>query len=371
MGEAGMKTIVGLMSGTSMDGVDAAILATDGEDRAEPGPTFFRPYRDDERAVLRAALAAARNLSDRAARPGVLAEAEAIVTEAHAEAVERLRERVGVRIDLVGFHGQTVFHAPDRRLTVQIGDGRGLARRLGVPVVYDFRAADVAAGGQGAPFVPLYHRALVRMAGLKGDVVVANIGGVGNITRIGADGRIAAGDTGPGNALMDDLVQAATGEIMDRDGVRAARGRVDAARVAAALEAPWFGLPMPKSLDRDAFSLDLVRDLPLDDALATLAAFTAGALAKGVKVAGGADTIVVSGGGAHNPVLLRMLQEATRADVRRAADLGWDGDFVEAQAFAYLAARSIAGLPLSLPETTGVPYPMTGGVLAEPEGVAA
>ena len=366
-----MKTIIGLMSGTSMDGVDAAILTTDGEDLARPGATVFRPYRDDERAVLRAALAVARRLDDRNARPDVLGPAEQIVTDAHVEAVERLRAMAGVPIDLVGFHGQTLFHAPERRLTVQVGDGRRLADRLGVPVVYDFRAADVAAGGQGAPFVPLYHRALVRMAGLPGDVVVANVGGVGNITRIGADGRIAAGDTGPGNALMDDLVQAATGDAMDRDGARAARGRVDGARVASALAAPWFDLPMPKSLDRDAFSLDLVRDLALDDALATLAAFTAGSLAKGIAVAGGADTIVVSGGGAHNPVLLRMLAEATGADVRRAADLGWDGDFVEAQAFAYLAARSVSGLPLSLPETTGVPYPMTGGVLAEPDAVPA
>lgn len=366
-----MKTIIGLMSGTSMDGVDAAVLFTDGEAVARPGPTTFRPYRDDERTVLRQALAVARLIEDRNARPGILAKAERIVTDAHAEAVERLREAFGGPVDLVGFHGQTVFHAPDRRLTVQIGDGRGLARRLGIPVVYDFRAADVAAGGQGAPFVPLYHRALVRMAGLSGNVVVANVGGVGNITRIGADGRIASGDTGPGNALMDDLIQAATGETMDRGGMRAARGRVDQARVDAALESPWFGLPMPKSLDRDAFRLDFVRDLPLDDALATLAAFTAGSLARGIAIAGGADTIVVSGGGAHNPVLVRMLAEAAGADVRRATDLGWDGDFVEAQAFAYLAARSVAGLPLSLPETTGVPYPMTGGVLAEPEGVAA
>ncbi len=366
-----MKTIIGLMSGTSMDGVDAAVLTTDGEHLVLPGATHFRPYRDDERAVLRQALATARSLRDRTARPGVLGEAEEIVTEAHAEAVERLRESSGARIDLIGFHGQTVFHAPERRLTVQIGDGRRLADRLGVPVIYDFRAADVAAGGQGAPFVPLYHRALVRMAGLTGDVVVANVGGVGNITRIGGDGRIVSGDTGPGNALMDDLVQAVTGEAMDRDGARAARGRADGARVASALAAPWFDLPMPKSLDRDAFSLDVVRDLPLDDALATLAALTAGSLAKGIAVAGGGDMVVVSGGGAHNPVLLRMLAEATGADVKRASELGWDGDFVEAQAFAYLAARSVAGLPLSLPETTGVPYPMTGGVLAEPDAVPA
>jgi anhydro-N-acetylmuramic acid kinase len=274
-------------------------------------------------------------------------------------------------VQLIGFHGQTVFHAPERRLTVQIGDGRKLAERTGLPVVFDFRAADVAAGGQGAPFVPLYHQALVRSSGLTGDVVVANIGGVANITRIGTEGGISSGDTGPGNALMDDLVRSVTGLEMDRDGVLAARGTPARDRLNTQLASPWFDLPIPKSLDRDAFDLSFVRDLSLEDALATLAAFTAESLAKGIVVAGGADVIVVSGGGAHNPVLLRMLAEATGAEVKRAADLGWDGDFVEAQAFAYLAARSVAGLPLSLPETTGVPYPMTGGVLAEPEGVAA
>ncbi len=361
-----MKTVVGLMSGTSMDGVDAAILVTDGEMVGEAGATAFRPYAEGERSVLRQALAEATALTDRTARPGVLAEAERIVTEAHAEAVEQIRAAAGGRIDLVGFHGQTVFHAPERHLTVQIGDGAALARRLGTPVVYDFRAADVAAGGQGAPFVPVYHRALVRAAGLGGDVVVVNIGGVANITRIGDGGALVAGDTGPGNALMDDLVLAATGEKMDRDGALAALGAADMERVAAALAAPWFAQPFPKSLDRNAFSRGFVDGLAPEDALATLAAFTAGSIARGIALAGGAETLVVAGGGAHNPVILRLLAEATGAEVKIAADLGWDGDFLEAQAFAYLAARSVAGLPLSLPETTGVPRPMPGGVLARP-----
>lgn len=366
-----MKTVIGMMSGTSMDGVDAAVLATDGEVIAEAGPTLFRPYAESEKALLRKALAEARSISDRTARPPALAEAEAMVTDAHAEAVEGLRRSYGKPVQLIGFHGQTVFHAPERRLTVQIGDGGKLAERTGIPVVFDFRAADVAAGGQGAPFVPLYHQALVRSSGLRGDVVVANIGGVANITRIGADGGISSGDTGPGNALMDDVARARTGAAMDAHGALAQRGTPEHDRVATPITAPWFDLPMPKSLDRDAFDSGFVADLSLEDALATLAAFTARSLAKGIAIAGGADTIVVSGGGAHNPVLLRMLAEATGAEVKRAADLGWDGDFVEAQAFAYLAARSVAGLPLSLPETTGVPYPMTGGVLAEPTKVAA
>jgi len=366
-----MKTVIGMMSGTSMDGVDAAVLVTDGEAIAEAGPTLFRPYAESEKALLRKALAEARTIADRSARPPALAEAEAMVTEAHAEAVQGLRREYGRPVQLIGFHGQTVFHAPERRLTVQIGNGGKLAERTGIPVVFDFRAADVAAGGQGAPFVPLYHQALVRSSGLKGDVVVANIGGVANITRIGADGGISSGDTGPGNALMDDFARARTGAAMDADGALARRGTPEHDRVARQITTPWFDLPIPKSLDRDAFDLGFVDDLPLEDAMATLAAFTARSLAKGIAIAGGADVIVVAGGGAHNPVLLRMLAEATGAEVKRATDLGWNGDFVEAQAFAYLAARSIAGLPLSLPETTGVPYPMRGGVLAEPTRVAA
>ncbi len=363
----GMLTVIGMMSGTSMDGVDAAVLVTDGEAIGGFGPTLFRPYGDEERAAIRRALAEARPLTDRTARPAALAEAERIVTEAHIDAVERLRAaNPGVEADLVGFHGQTVVHAPDRHLTVQIGDGAALARRLMLPVVYDFRAADVAAGGEGAPFVPLYHRALARKSGLAGDVVVVNIGGVANITRIGADGSLAAGDTGPGNALIDDFVRARTGGAMDQGGELAARGTVDDIALAALTADPWFEEPLPKSLDRDAFSADAVGLLSTEDGAATLAAFTATSIAGAIAIAGGADVIVVSGGGAHNPVIVEMIATATKAAVKRASDLGWDGDFVEAQAFAYLAARSVAGLPLSLPETTGVSRPMRGGVIARP-----
>jgi anhydro-N-acetylmuramic acid kinase len=364
-----MPTIVGLMSGTSMDGVDAAVLATDGVAIAGFGPTCFRPYSEGQRAVLRQALVEARDLTDRAARPGIVAQAERIVTEAHRDAARGLMMDNGLKqgdVALIGFHGQTVFHAPERGLTVQIGDAAGLARDLGIAVVYDFRAADVAAGGQGAPFVPVYHQALVRRSGLPGNVVVVNIGGVANITRIGADGSLAAGDTGPGNALLDDFVQERTGQAMDAEGVLASRGEVNADALRQLLANPWFDLPLPKSLDRNAFSLGPVGALGLEDGAATLAAFTAETIARAITAAGGADAIVVAGGGAHNPTLLGMLGRATHAAVRPAADLGWSGDFIEAQAFAFLAARSVAGLPLSFPGTTGVPAPMTGGLVAHP-----
>lgn len=369
-----MKTVIGLMSGTSMDGVDAAVLVTDGETIAAFGPHLFRPYGEGERDVLRRALAEAPSLKNRSERPGALAEAERIVTEAHIEAVERLNEQVARAergealrpVDLVGFHGQTVFHAPERGLTVQIGDGAALARRTGIPVVYDFRAADVAAGGEGAPFVPVYHRALAARSRIIGAVAIVNIGGVANLTRIGADGALSAGDTGPGNALIDDFVRARTGAPLDRDGTLAGAGKVDRSVLAWLLNHAWLDRPFPKSLDRNAFSAEAAGALSTEDGVATLAAFTAETIAAGIRRAGGAERIVVAGGGAHNPVLLRMIEAAANRPVSTAAGLGWSVDFMEAEAFAFLAARSLAGLPLSYPETTGVPRPMSGGVLAKP-----
>jgi anhydro-N-acetylmuramic acid kinase len=360
------KTVVGLMSGTSMDGVDAAVLTTDGETVTAFGPRLLRPYSERERDLLRRAVADARGLTDRHARPGGLAEAETMITGAHAEVVLRLIAEHRLAPDLVGFHGQTVLHAPERRLTVQIGNGPALAKRLGLRVVYDFRAADVAAGGQGAPFVPAYHRALAKAAGLAGNVAVVNIGGVANLTRIGADGSLLAGDSGPGNALLDDFVRGRTGAAMDRGGTLAARGKADAAILGRLMADPWFDAAMPKSLDRNAFSSTPVAGLATEDGVATLAAFTARTIAAGIARAGGADRIVVAGGGAHNPTLMAMLAAETGKPVASAAALGWSVDFLEAEAFAFLAARSLAGLPLSYPETTGVPGPTRGGVIADP-----
>jgi anhydro-N-acetylmuramic acid kinase len=362
-----MMTVLGLMSGTSMDGVDAAVIATDGTSVAGFGPRLFRPYSDSEKAAIRDALRAAALLDDRMARPEPIAAAERVVTEAHGELVERLlSENPDVAPDLVGFHGQTVFHAPARRLTVQIGDGPALARRLGVPVVHDFRAADVAAGGEGAPFVPAYHQALAQRAGLSDTVAVVNIGGVANVTRVGSDGSLVAGDTGPGNALIDDFILSRTGAAMDSGGTLADSGRVVEGVLARLLDNPFFEAAYPKSLDRNAFSYQPAADLSTEDGAATLTAFTAEAIARGVRLAGGADRIVVCGGGSHNRTILAMIAERSGLDTTTATELGWAGDFIEAEAFAYLAARSLAGLPLSFPTTTGVPRPMPGGIIARP-----
>lgn len=362
-----VRRAIGLMSGTSMDGVDCALIETDGRDVLRFGPTGFSPYAAADRALLRRALADAVALEDRSARPGALAEAERIVTRRHVEAVERFLaehriERGGV--DVVGFHGQTVIHRPERGLTVQIGDGAALASTLGLDVVCDLRGADVAAGGQGAPLVPIYHQALVRAEAIGGPVLVVNIGGVGNVTFVAPGRDPIACDTGPGNALLDDLMAARTGAAYDAAGATAARGTVDAGVLARLMAHPFFEELPPKSLDRNAFSLEPVASLSTEDAAATLTAFTAATIAGIVpRLPAAPDAVVICGGGARNPTLLAELGRRFACPVTTADERGWSGDAVEAQAFAYLAVRSLEGLPLTFPTTTGVPRPTTGGVL--------
>jgi len=361
---------LGLMSGTSLDGIDVALIRTDGERIAEFGPVGYRPYAEAERDLLRRALAAAPALTDRTARPGALAEAEALVTQAHARAVEDFLATNGIdRHDLavIGFHGQTVLHRPEQRLTVQIGDGAALARLLGVPVAFDLRAADVAAGGQGAPLVPVFHRALVADLKRAQPVAVLNVGGVANVTYIDGPDLIAC-DTGPGNALIDDFMRARTGAACDRDGTTAARGRIDEAWLAAALAHPFFAAPPPKSLDRNAFAGLAVSAPSIEDGAATLTAFTAAAVAAVMPLLPRPpQSWIVAGGGARNPTLLRMLADRVApASVETAQAIGWASDAVEAQAFAYLAVRSLNGEPITFPKTTGAPRPMTGGLLAKP-----
>ena len=358
---------LGLMSGTSMDGIDLALLETDGRDALRFGPAGFAPYRDRDRALLRDALHDAVGMTDRRARPGVLAEAEARLTTLHAEAVRAFRaehEAATRGLVVIGFHGQTVLHRPERRLTVQIGDGAALARDAGVDVVADLRAADVAAGGQGAPLVPAYHRALVEAAKLARPSVVLNLGGVANVTFLPESGDPVAFDTGPANALVDDLMLERTGDAFDRDGATAAAGHADDAIVADLMNHPYFAAPPPKSLDRNDWSRAAVGGLSTADAAATLTEFTAASVARALDHLPGRPVLVVAcGGGGRNPTLMRRLAARLPCPVERAADLGWDGDAIEAQAFAYLAVRSRLGLPLTFPGTTGVGAPLSGGVL--------
>ncbi len=359
---------IGTMSGTSMDGIDVALLETDGQSVARFGPVGFRPYMPAERAVLTRAVEAARGIASRGARPDELLDAERLVTDAHGEAIERFLTDNALSpqsVDVVGFHGQTVVHRPDLGFTVQLGDGPALARRLGIDVVHDLRAADMAAGGQGAPLVPVYHRALAEAGGLDLPVIVLNIGGVANVTWIGESDPIAF-DTGPGNALIDDLVFRHTGKPFDREGALAAAGKVDESALERLLDNPYFVAPPPKSLDRDAFSTAPVAGLDLADAAATLTAFTAATVAAALRhVPDVPHRWIVSGGGARNPSLLAAIARRVAGPVTNADALGWSGEHLEAQAFAYLAVRALKGLAITFPTTTGVGAPMTGGVLAQ------
>jgi anhydro-N-acetylmuramic acid kinase len=366
-----MMTAIGLMSGTSLDGVDVALIETDGKRVRSFGPSGYRPYSENERGLLRQALAEAVDLAKRDARPGVLREAERTVTIAHAEAVAAFIAQNGITredVDIVGFHGQTVLHRPAQKMTVQIGDANALAKAIHIPVMHDFRAADVAAGGQGAPFVPVYHRALAQSLEREGPMAVVNIGGVSNITYIDGAETLIACDTGPGNALLDDFMFRTTGRPFDCEGRMAAQGRIDEAWVARALEHPFFALPTPKSLDRNEFASLVLRDMPPADGAATLTAFTAAAIARIVPLLPNPPrNWIVAGGGARNHTMIRMLREGLgSATVETADALGWSADAMEAQAFGFLAARGLKGLPLSYPATTGVPMPMTGGVIARP-----
>jgi anhydro-N-acetylmuramic acid kinase len=365
-------TAVGTMSGTSLDGVDVALLETDGETVAQVGPTFYRSYSTAERALLRSALAEAQALTDRRARPGRLAEAERLVTDVHAAAITAFmaQERIA-SADVVGFHGQTVLHRPAARLTVQIGDGPMLASKLGIPVVYDFRAADMEAGGEGAPLAPAFHRALVRGSELPRPVAVLNLGGVGNLTFLDGDAEPIAFDTGPANAPIDDLVRARTGADYDDNGRLAAAGRADESVIARVLAHPYFAAKPPKSLDRAEFARLPLDALGTEDAAATATAIVAASVARAIDHLPKAPakvpaTWIVTGGGARNPTLMAMLRARLPGTVQTADEAGWNADAIEAQAFAFLAVRSLNRLALTFPGTTGVTRPITGGVLANP-----
>lgn len=345
---------IGLMSGTSLDGIDAALLKTNGVTIDAFGESLTLDYTADERAQLFACLEG----------KGDVPTAAHMLAMRHADAVEALLSQSTVarnEVKLLGFHGQTILHAPERGITQQIGDAALLATRTGIPVVADFRSADVAAGGQGAPLVPLYHAALA--SHMPHPVVIVNIGGVSNITYIDGDTIIAC-DTGTGNALIDDWVRKHTGKPYDVNGQMAATANPNAEILSQLLAHPFFAQPAPKSLDRNSFkqfASPLIETMSEGEGAATLTAFTAASIA---KIAGLLPKTplqwCIAGGGRHNATLMQSLSKQL-PHVCAVEQLGWQGDALEAQAFAFLAVRSLYGMPLSLPSTTGVSKPTTGG----------
>jgi len=350
---------IGLMSGTSMDGIDAALIRTDGEALVEPLAAITRDYDADFRARLRGILGGV----------GEVAGVEAELTRLHGLAVADLLAVAGIgaeAVSVIGFHGHTILHQPDRGRTWQIGDGLTLAEATGIDVVNDLRQADMRGGGQGAPLVPVFHRALT--SGVERPVAVLNIGGVANVTWIGAGADdLLAFDTGPGNALIDDWVLRGTGAVRDEGGALAAVGRVDGERLARLMAHPYFDKRPPKSLDRDDFAAHaaaVVTGLDAADGAALLTAFTAESVMAAARWFPESVTQwIVAGGGRHNATVMTALQARTNVPVGNADRHGWDGDALEAQAFAYLAVRSLDRRPITFPGTTGVAAPSAGGRL--------
>lgn len=351
---AKVKTAIGLMSGTSLDGIDAGVIHTDGESHVELGDFVSKDYDADMRNMLRGAIAGSADVT----------EVEEALTLLHADVVSDLLEQEGMNksdVDIIGFHGQTIDHDPDNGVTVQIGNGRLLAQSLGIDVVNDFRRADVQAGGQGAPLVPIFHAAL--LANYPLPVAAVNIGGVANVTWIGNKEHILAFDTGPGNALIDDYIFHHTGNKFDRDGLIAESGEVDNKVLAHWLDDPFFDKLPPKSLDRNYFSVDDVEALTLEDAVATLTEYTAKTIAQSAEhfpVA--VKAWYISGGGRRNLYLMERIQHYVEAEVHPIEKVGYNGDAVEAHAFGYLAVRCLRKLPNTFPSTTGSARAVVGGV---------
>jgi len=357
-------TAMGLMSGTSLDGVDVAIIETDGIDVFSFGEVRERPFTKSEKAILHSVTQAALSWGFDGPAPNVFTEGEALVDQAHLAAMGALEA------EIVGYHGQTVLHHPPvngkKGQTLQLGRGQVLADELDIPVAYDFRTVDVSAGGQGAPLAPIYHEALVRYSKLNGRVAIVNIGGVANVTFVDEGKLVGGTDCGPGNGPLDSWVFKHTGQSFDQGGKAARVGRVNHGLIAKWLQRDFFMRVKPRSADRYDFNvLGELSDVDFYDGAATLAAFTAQSIAQDLNVFA-PETVVICGGGRKNPVIMDMLDMHVNATPVSAEYIGWNGDMLEAQAFAYLAVRTLKGLPITFPETTGAPKPMTGGRVVYP-----
>jgi anhydro-N-acetylmuramic acid kinase len=368
---------LGLMTGTVLDGnIDIALIRTDGEEVAEFGEWTLAPYADEMRPLLAKALAAGRDWQFEGPEPAIFREAEEALTRAQSAAVTAFLAKARLKpadLAVIGFHGQTVLHrAPAHGVTGatrQLGDGELMARLVGVDVAYDFRSADIRAGGQGAPLAPTYHVALLRRLGAAANSAVLNLGGVANVTWWGGGDRIVGFDTGPANAPLNDWMKRHGLGEMDRDGSLALSGTVDEARLDRLLQHPYLSAVYPKSLDRFDFTAAMADGLSPRDGAATLTAFTAAAVGRGLDLLPvRPEKLIVCGGGRRNPALIAAIRKRARVEPATAEEVGWRGDAVEAECFAYLAMRVRRGLPISFPQTTGVERPMTGGRLARPAG---
>ena len=373
------KYAVGLMTGTVLDGfIDVALLKTNGETLYEFGPYSLEPYADGVIEILKETLATALEWQFKGAEPAIFSRTQKLVTEQQSEAVLTVLKRADIDasdVSVIGFHGQSVLHRAPRGgiagRTRQLGDGQLMSDITGIPVAWDFRSADVLAGGQGAPLAPVYHRALLQRAAsenrINGQAAVLNLGGVGNISSWDGGDKLVAFDTGPANAPVNDWVERFTAQKMDVDGIYAAQGKVDEAKLNELLKHPHLSAKAPKSLDRFDFPASMADGKNLEDGAALLTAFSAAAVAKALELLPiRPATLILCGGGRHNPTLVKAIEHYAKVVAIDADNIGWRGDAIEAECFAFLAERVLRKLPLSFPETTGVQVPATGGKVSYP-----
>ncbi len=348
---------IGLMSGTAMDGIDGALIETDGYDYIQRLGFSSCDHDDDLRTQLRAQLNKHNFDTD----------VERKFTLAQLPIIQQLLDQCSLSfndIDAIGFHGQTTHHDPDNGITVQMGDGQLLANETGADVVYDFRTNDMKNGGQGAPLIPVYHRALLQNANVELPIAILNLGGVGNVTWVSNDEMVAF-DTGPANAMIDDWVGQHTSQKFDKGGEIASRGMADENVLKQFVSLPYFDKSYPKSLDRNDFQNILVEDLPVEDGAATLTEMTVQSVAKGIDLCPSKpNAIYVTGGGRHNDYMMKRFADVMELPIHSVDDLGWNGDAMEAEGFAYMAVRSLLNEPISFPKTTGCAQAVTGGVHA-------
>lgn len=369
MADNQLYTVIGMMSGSSHDGVDAALIKTDGYDHIEVLNAVTTPYVRDLREMIKDILNPQES-KDLAIEHKVQTVSDRL-TRTHIATLYELLNKAGLteaKIDFIGFHGHTIAHDPKNKMTRQIGNAQMIANECSIPVIADFRSADVAAGGQGAPLAPIYHSA--RSQDLDKPLAILNLGGVGNVTYLGDAGEIIAFDTGPANALIDDWIYKKTGENFDMDGAIARSGNIDQDLVDKWIKHPYFARAGVKSLDRNDFDMvkEDIKDYSLEGGAATLTEFTIASIARAVDhLPSVPKNWLVTGGGRKNGYMMVALMDRLQTSVDPVETVGWNGDSLEAECFGYLAVRRFLGLPISFPSTTGVPKPMTGGVIFEPD----
>lgn len=368
-----MRWYIGLMTGTVLDGnIDVALLRTDGKIIEEFGYYNLMPYDEELKELLIKTLNEAQIWNFKGPEPEIFSKTETMLTNSQTVAVQKCIKLSGIdknEIGAVGFHGQTVLHrAPSKSLkgeTRQLGDGQAMANKLGIPVVHDFRSRDMREGGQGAPLCPIYHAALLKKIGATSNTAILNLGGIGNLSFSSQECGLIAFDTGPANAPLNDWIKQFNIGEMDLNGAIAAKGKVNESKLAEVLTDPYFEMSFPKSLDRFDFSHRIAEGMAIEDGAATLTALAAAAVAKGVDLLPVRPTqLIVSGGGRKNSTMMREIAIRANIKVETADKYNWRGDAIEAECFAFLAARTLANLPISFPKTTGVAEPMIGGVIA-------